>query len=150
MIPRVSSSEFSSGFLGRNTPAIITDALQGWDIGVHWSPRSLADSLGHRQATVSLSDDSRFQYKPSDDAREMVTFVDQDMRFGEAVQFMETEVGARHMYIMQQSIPDKYPELMDNLVIPDWVRTEKLDINLWFGRDTVTPAGAPSRPAPCD
>jgi jumonji domain-containing protein 7 len=139
-IPRVSSSRFSAEFAGGNTPAIITDALEDWRVAERWTPQSLADFVRHRKVTVSVAHNGRFRYDSTDedtaangaDARTEMDFVD-------AVSALYERRREGHVYVMQQSIPERLPELMDHLVVPPWIGSaEQAVINLWFGYATTT------------
>lgn len=138
MIARVTSSEFSSGFFDQNQPAIITDALSDWRVAERWTPAWLAGVSKSQRVTLSRASDGRYQCDPSNDGERSHTFDNSETEFGEIAQRLADPDAGDQVYVMQQSIPDKLPELLDSLVVPRWIETLRPDINLWFGRRTTT------------
>jgi hypothetical protein len=138
MIARVTSSEFSSGFFDQSRPAIITDALSDWRIAERWTPDYLAGVSKSQRVTLSRASDGRYQCDPSHDGARSHAFDNSETEFGEIAQRLVDPDAGDQIYVMQQSIPDKLPDLLDNLVVPRWIETQRPDINLWFGRRTMT------------
>jgi hypothetical protein len=138
MIERVTSSEFSRGFVDENRPAIITDALNDWRIAERWTPTYLAAVSKRQRVTYSSAKDGRYQFDPSHDGPRSGAFDNSEADFGEVAQRLLDPDAGDHVYVMQQSIPDKLPELLDNLVVPHWIEAQRPAINLWFGRRTKT------------
>lgn len=138
MIARVTRSEFAE-FLEQGKPAIITDALDDWRIAERWTPSYLASVATTRRVTLSTSSDGRYQFDPSHDRAKAIAFDNAEIDFGAATQrLLETDGDGDHIYLLQQSIPDVLPELLDNLVVPEWIASSHPMINLWFGRRTTT------------
>ncbi|MGQ7935487.1 cupin-like domain-containing protein [Paraburkholderia sp. D1E] len=138
MIARVTRSEFSASFFEQDTPAIITDALNDWPIADRWTPAYLAGVSKTQRVTLSTSSDGRYQFDSSDDGAKSHAFDTAEIDFGTATARMLEEDAGDHIYVMQQSIPDVLPELLDNLVVPEWIVAQRPAINLWFGRRTTT------------
>lgn len=138
MIARVSSSEFSSGFFEQGQPAIVTDALTDWQIETRWTPDALARIAKDRRIVSSRADDGRYRFAPSDEGARSNVFENSEMEFGEAARGLLDPDAGDTVYVMQQSIPEKLPELLDHVVVPPWIEGEHPAINLWFGRRTAT------------
>lgn len=138
MIARVTRSEFSAGFFEKDQPAIITDALNDWPIAERWTPAYLAGVAQTQRVTLSTSSDGRYRFDPSHDGAKSHAFDTAEVDFGAAAARMLEDDGGDHIYVMQQSIPDVLPELLDNLVVPEWIAGQHPAINLWFGRRTTT------------
>lgn len=138
MIARVSSREFSSDFFEQGRPAIVTDALTGWQVGTRWTPEALARVATNRRIVSSRAQDGRYRFAPSDDGARSNVFDNREMEFGEAARRLLDPDDGDPLYVMQQSIPDKLPELLDDVVVPSWIAQERPAINLWFGRRTAT------------
>lgn len=138
MIAKVTSHEFSRSFFAEGRPAVITDALDEWRIGERWMPEHLVDAAKHRRITTSRSGDGRYRFDPSREGASSNAFETSETTFGEAVRHLLDPDAGDHLYVMQQSIPEKLPELLDHVVLPRWIGDERPAINLWFGRGTTT------------
>lgn len=138
MIPRVTSQEFVEKFFARKIPAIVTDATSDWGMSADWSPEFLTSLIGDKTVTVSISASGRFDYDPTGKATSEIT--EERMTFAAAAQQVSEGMGGRQLYVMQQSIPKQFPELMKEIRVPRWVpNVEHTSINLWFGRNSITP-----------
>ena len=138
MIARVTRSEFSAGFFEQGRPAIITDALHEWQIAERWAPGHIARIAKTRPITMSTSRDGRYLFDASYDSARSHAFERTEVEFGDAAQRMLDENAGDHIYVMQQSIPDVLPELLDNVIVPEWIVSSRPAIHLWFGRRTTT------------
>ncbi len=138
MIPRVTRERFAELF-SRRMPAIVTDATSEWGMSGRWSPEYLASLIGDKVVDVNISANGRFTYDPSGRGTGD-GFSEEKMSFADAArQIAAAECGHR-LYVMQQSIPLKFPELMREIRVPQWVPdVNETSINLWFGRNSVTP-----------
>jgi jumonji domain-containing protein 7 len=141
MIPRVERSVFAeSSYLSEGTPAIITDGLSEWSGAGRWSPELLCSKISDRSVRVCISPATRFDWRPTLDRSQAAAFSHEEMLFSEAVRRITEGNEGRAIYLMQQSIPDKFPELGDCMVVPPWMADVDVKrTNLWFGRDSVTP-----------
>jgi hypothetical protein len=139
MIARVSCNEFSSSYFRQGIPAIVQGALDSWRPGECWSPGYLAALANGRTVTVGVAKDGRYLFNQSTDPLNMYEYERQEIAFGEAVRTVLERQRGNRFYILQQSIPDKLPELARNLVVPQWIQAEHPDINLWLGSDTQGP-----------
>ncbi|HEU4886739.1 MAG TPA: cupin-like domain-containing protein [Thermoanaerobaculia bacterium] len=139
MIPRVTRAQFAEKYFSRKIPAIVTDATADWGMSGQWSPEYLLSLIGAKPVTVSISANGKFSYDPSG-KKTSDSFSEQTMSFAEAARQIATEESGRQLYVMQQSIPLKFPELMREIRVPQWVpNVNETSINLWFGRSSVTP-----------
>ncbi|MGG1948161.1 cupin-like domain-containing protein [Trinickia sp. NRRL B-1857] len=138
MIARVSSSEFSSRFFEQGQPAIITDALADWQLDTRWTPDALARMATDRRIVSSRADDGRYRFAPSDEGAQSNVFENSEVEFGEAARRLLDPDDGDTVYVMQQSIPEKLPELLEHVVVPPWITGQHPAINLWFGRRTAT------------
>lgn len=136
MIPRMNTDQFNAGFGNRTKPAIITDALGDWRVNERWTPEHITEMVGDRQVEISRTERKMFQHSPTQPIR--AEYSSETISFKEAADAISMASGGQ-LYVMQQSIPEKLPELMDILRIPHWIEVDKPTINLWFGRSTVTP-----------
>ncbi len=142
MIPCVQRSVFSQGsFLSDGTPAIITDGLSEWSGGGNWSPELLSSKISDRTVKVCISPARRFDWRPTLDRSQAAAFSHEEMLFSEAVRrIVEGDDGGAAIYLMQQSIPEKFPELAECMVVPPWAAdADVVRTNLWFERDSTTP-----------
>jgi hypothetical protein len=139
-IDRVSSETFEKEYLEQNRPAIITGALSDWDAIRKWSPGYLASALRAKHVTVAVSSETQFNYDPNRDAgEEAARYRYTQTDFVSAVSAI-CEDGPEHYYLMQRSIPDEFPELLQDIRTPTWLDDQRPAINLWFGSaGNVTP-----------
>jgi jumonji domain-containing protein 7 len=138
MIARVSSKAFSSEFFAQGQPAIITDALTDWQIETRWTPEALARTARDRRIVSSRAGDGRYRFAPSDEGSRSNVFETSEIEFGEAARRLLDPGDGDTVYVMQQSIPEKLPELLGHVVVPPWIAGQQNAINLWFGRRTAT------------
>lgn len=139
MIPRVTPEQFAESYFSRKIPAIVTDATSEWGMSGRWSPEYLTSLIGSRPVTVSISAEGKFSYDPSGKATSD-SFSEESMIFAEAARQIAGEDCGRRLYVMQQSIPLQFPELMREIRVPHWIsNVRETSINLWFGRNSVTP-----------
>ncbi|HEX6096256.1 MAG TPA: cupin-like domain-containing protein [Thermoanaerobaculia bacterium] len=138
-LPRVTREQFAEKFFARQLPAIVTDATADWGMSGRWSPEYLASLIGSKQVSVSVSANGKFSYDASGRGTS-ANFAEERMTFAEAARQVAEADGDRLLYVMQQSIPKQFPELMKEIRVPQWVpKAEETSINLWFGRSSVTP-----------
>jgi len=140
MIDKVSSEKFEKEYLEQNRPAIITGALSDWDAIGKWSPDYLCSALKTKQVTVAVSSEGQFNYDPNRNVGEEASrYRYTQMDFASAVSAI-CQDGTEHYYLMQRSIPDEFPELLQDIRTPKWLDHQRPAINLWFGStENVTP-----------
>ena len=95
-----------------------------------WTPEHISERLADREIPISIADaDGAFRYNP--DAREGLRF--EPMRGSRlAAEFRATAVD-RKLCMQQMPIASALPELSDELTIPSWVPTGKInEVNLWM------------------
>lgn len=139
MIPRVTAQEFVEKYFSKKMPAIVTDATADWGMSGQWSPEYLTSLIGDKIVMVSTSATGKFSYDTAGKATSE-SFSEVPMSFAEAARQIAAGDGGRQLYLMQTSIPKHFPELMKQIRVPRWVpNVEQTSINLWFGRNSVTP-----------
>jgi jumonji domain-containing protein 7 len=116
--------------------------MSDWKHQGRWPVEHLAARLENDWVMVAASDGQRFNYSVEEaDGVGNKGFAGEIMAFAEARKLICGETLAdRHYYLMQRSIPDEFPQLMPDIVVPRWIEDEQLSINLWFGSaGNVTP-----------
>lgn len=142
LIDRVSSETFAEEYLDQNRPAIITDALSDWPAIGKWSPNYFSSTLKTKRVTVAVSSEAQFNYDPNKGVdKDSARYRYAQMDFGRAVSAIcEDGPGHEHYYLMQRSIPDEFPELLQDIKTPAWLDGQQPAINLRFGSgENVTP-----------
>lgn len=140
MIPRLAQTDFCLElWLQQNKPAVIRGALTAWNIKEHWSPEYLTGLLTNRRAVVRTSNSASFGYRPSTDLKSSYAFATKEMPFPDAVKLITSAETSTYAYMLQQPIPQLYPELMNHLEVPTWIRNNAPQIQMWFGNDSITP-----------
>ena len=139
-IARVNSETFEKQYLEQNKPAIISDALADWDAIGKWSPDYLSSVLRAKRVTIAVSNEAQFNYDPNSGAGEGASrYRSAQMDFVNAVSSICKD-GPEHYYLMQRSVPDEFPELLQDIRTPEWLTDQSAAINLWFGSaGNVTP-----------
>lgn len=138
-IPRVTPDQFAENFFSRRMPAIVTDAISEWGMSGRWSPEYLTSLIGSKPVIVTISANGKFSYDPSGKGISD-SFSEESMSFAEAARQIAGADCDRQLYVMQQSIPLQFPELMSEIRVPQWIsNVRETSINLWFGRNSVTP-----------
>jgi jumonji domain-containing protein 7 len=101
----------------------------------------LASALANRRVTVSFPDEKgNFAYNLTPDPEQRRAFSEQEMDFAQAARLIAGNDANRGIYVMQQSLSQSLPELLDDIRVPEWIsQFPNPDINLWFGRGTTSP-----------
>jgi hypothetical protein len=142
LIDRVNSEVFEKKYLDQNRPAIIIDALSDWNTMGRWSPSYFSSAFKTKQVVVAISSGPQFNYAPNEGVDgEAARYKYVEMEFAGAVSAICRNGPANeHYYLMQRSIPDEFPELLQDIKTPKWINYDRPAINLWFGAaDNVTP-----------
>jgi jumonji domain-containing protein 7 len=142
LIDRVNSETFEEEYLDHNKPAIITGALSDWDAIGKWSPDYLSSALKTKRVTLAVSREGQFNYDPNRKiGEEAARYHYAQMDFATAVSAIcQDAPGHEHYYLMQRSIPEEFPELLQDIKTPAWLDYQRPAINLWFGSaENVTP-----------
>jgi Cupin-like domain len=138
-VPRVerpSAEVFRERYLKPAVPIVLADAVSDWPASRRWSPEYFAATMGDKEVLVfAAAADGRFglnaehggpEYEPR--PMSIRTFVEQ---------YIDGEPDAglpQRFYIQRLSIPDALPELLDDIVTPDYVEKKQVLLtNLWFG-----------------
>lgn len=139
-LPRVTIDTFEREFWSTERPALIIDALSSWKALGLWSPDYLASVLGNKTVRVEFSDSNHFGYtQEKNDSNKITAFSHESMDFATATARI-TAAGPGHYYVMQHSIPDEFPELLEDFTPPHLVAGREPTTNLWFGSgENVTP-----------
>ncbi|WP_323073550.1 cupin-like domain-containing protein [Mycetohabitans endofungorum] len=126
-------------FFEKNQPAIITNALTEWHIEKLWSPQYLISTLKDKVLAVNISKNGKFDYTPAHEFKNSTKYDKKIMTFGDAGRKIIEGDENQCLYIMQKSIPEEFPEIMNNIIIPKLIIPHNPIINLWFGKNTITP-----------
>src|SRR4051812_4063752 len=140
MIARVDRTGFSQGpYLTENIPAVITDCLSDWSEHGKWSPEWLCSRAHERQVKVCVSQNNRFNWRATMERKEVAEFSYEEMTFSAAARRITGSASGSEIYLMQQSLPEKFPELLESIATPQWVTDPNtVKTNLWFGRGSIT------------
>jgi Cupin-like domain len=141
-VHRVRSEMFEGKYLDREIPAIIIDALSDWKAVNAWSPEYLASVLKDKQTVIAVSTEDRFNYSSSENVDgDALQYQCETLDFIDAIsKILNSNATDERYYVMQTSIPDKFPELLPDIKSPKWIESNEAAINLWFGTaNNVTP-----------
>jgi len=132
-VPPPTRAQFEQEYLAPARPVVIKAGLGG---GLaRWTPESLAERLGDKPVSASISQSGVFHYDPVAVRKFRVV----RRTFRQAV----AEIGSgTHgaMYLMQQSIHENFPELAGDVRPPELLGDAPAAPHFWFGSaDNVTP-----------
>jgi hypothetical protein len=110
-------------------PVILTGVLDGWRAPQLWTIDYLSERIGHRVAPVEHYPDGSFlgswQHREMDVASYLAQLAD--------------PAGPPCAYLAQVSIPELFPELLDDIVVPTFLaQARNLGAALFLGSDTTT------------
>jgi hypothetical protein len=135
-IERPSAEVFRERYLKPAVPVVLRDAVSDWPASTRWSPEYLAATLGDKEVLVfAAAADGRFGIDPEHGGPEY------EPRTMTIRTFVEKYIDAdgdddldQRWYIQRLSIPDTLPELLDDIVTPEYVEKKQVLLtNLWFG-----------------
>lgn len=140
----LSREAFEAVFGAGPRPLVIRGGMTDAPAWRLWTNEYLVERAGHRSIRVTSSETSTFN--PNADAG-MGRNVEHDETFADSIRIVTEATAAARHYVMQQSVPDKLPELVDDVPAPRWLpeRAVLARVNLWFGTDTTTPLHFDSR-----
>lgn len=131
-IPRLSclsKEQFINEYQLSGKPVIISRLPSDWGPFGTWTPASLSQRLKDKQVQVATAQAGIFHYDPTQGRGFHLTH----QTFQEAVKEICTPAGNTGVYIMQQSIQQSFPELVDDIVPPEILGNEQSAIQFWFG-----------------
>lgn len=134
--PTLSREEFDREFLGRGRPVVIERGASDWPARDAWTPERLKHRLAGRTVKVASSERDVFGYDEAEAAYSV-----EELPFAEAADLiMRVRPSSRRYYLMQQSIPREFPELVPDLPAPEYIGGARAHPHLWFGTEgNLTP-----------
>jgi Cupin-like domain len=110
---------------------IIDDVASNWKACRNWSNDYLVSVCGHNQVPVETYPDNYFEgYNYARLDNDYYT----TMTFGEYMDIVEGNKSDNRLYYLSQvDMRNYFPQLMEDIVLPDFFKTEPRDINLFFG-----------------
>jgi hypothetical protein len=138
-VPRVAAlarDEFERGYLAPGTPVVVEGGAAGWPAQQAWQPERLRQTLAGRKVKVASSEHDVFGYDETAAAYEV-----EELDFAEAADLItRVRPSSRRYYLMQQSIPREFPQLVGDLPAPEYVGRARAHPHLWFGTEgNLTP-----------
>ncbi|XP_033632066.1 bifunctional peptidase and arginyl-hydroxylase JMJD5-like [Asterias rubens] len=127
-IARVSAptkEEFLNNYFQKDTPVIITDVASSWP-AASWSLESIKERAGHNKAFIRQNTSK------------------QDYKIGKAYNIRESSLGdyisdlevgnarSRNSYLAVQNIKSTFPELEDDVPMPDYIGKIHMGPYLWI------------------
>lgn len=133
-IDNPSSKIFTENFNVPRKPVIITGALSQWKATSSlWNADYLAALFGHKQVDISVSQNGIFIGTPEsgfDKLRRKIQFRD----FINHLTSNQSELADNFYYLQQQSIPRVFPELMEDIVFPEYFPQKNyVEPTIWIG-----------------
>lgn len=137
-VPRIekpSAEAFRERYLKPGVPVILADALSDWPASTRWSPEYFAETVGDKEVLVfAAAPDGRFGVDPEHGGPEHEPKPMSIRNFVKTYIDAATDDLDQRGYIQRASIPDTLPELLEDIVKPDYVEDKQVLLtNLWFG-----------------
>ncbi|HJU40490.1 MAG TPA: cupin-like domain-containing protein, partial [Tahibacter sp.] len=127
------AARFFAEYAWPSVPVLIRGIAERWGPLAQWEPRRLAGRIRDEPMPVSISE-GVYDFNPhTDNWLPRETIVQMPVR--ELVRRIETRASAREcLYLNQQSIPRRLPELMAQMTLPPLVPDGSIqDVFLWLG-----------------
>lgn len=127
------AARFFADYAWPNVPVLVAGVAQRWGSLDRWQPRRLAELIRDDPMPVSISE-GVYDFNPhADNWLPRETIVQMPVR--ELVRRIETRTNEREcLYLNQQSIPRRLPELMAHMSLPPLVPEDSIqDVFLWLG-----------------
>ncbi|WP_179415714.1 cupin-like domain-containing protein [Mucilaginibacter sp. E4BP6] len=126
-IEKMSQSEFDEEFFAKCCPIVIKNAMTDSQAFREWDLGSLKGRFGNENTVVGFSNNGIF------DPRENKISYER-MSFAQAIDKINGEDGHRY-YIQRHSLIDNFPELLDELPTPEWIKDTDIirSTNIWIG-----------------
>jgi Cupin-like domain len=116
---------------GYKKPVIITGMISEWPAFERWSIEYLNEKVGHKEVEVSVSTNEIFGFDTETHA-----FQKKMMRFSEFTNWiMQNDRRGVRYYLHTCPIETDFPELLEDVIIPDYFRKPMLMKNIWVGTD---------------
>ncbi|GJM33276.1 MAG: hypothetical protein DHS20C18_22770 [Saprospiraceae bacterium] len=136
-VQHLTAVQFNKLYFQENKPVIIKGGVKEAKSYNHWSLDYLKSKFANRPVRVFYSESGYYNFNVQG---QMVPI---QVSFEEATEYFTSNQYNNKSYYMQQvSIPDVFPELMDDLETPEWNLPSDLInvVNLWIGgAGCVTP-----------
>uniref|UniRef100_A0A0R3RV12 JmjC domain-containing protein n=1 Tax=Elaeophora elaphi TaxID=1147741 RepID=A0A0R3RV12_9BILA len=116
-------------------PVIIRGLVNQWPAFTKWNFSYFNETIGHRTVPIEIGS----SYADSDWKQTLMTFHDFIKKF------VECENSDNPGYLAQHRLFDQIPELLDDIIIPDYCAfgeegIDNVDMNIWIGpAGTVSP-----------
>jgi hypothetical protein len=126
-----SPEEFRATYVHGSRPVVIEGGISAWPAMGAWTPESLAAKVGAREIMVQSSPTGIFGLDP---VRGGPRYAEVDTTLGDYVERLMEAEGDTRYYVQRINIPEKLPELMEDIALPDYVDAGLVYlINLWLG-----------------
>ena len=135
-VARLSPDEFERAHVARSAPVVVEGGAASWPALQAWQPAELRRKLAGHRVKVASSERDVFGYDESEAA-----YAVEELDFAAAADLItRAQPSRRRYYLMQQSIPREFPELVADLPAPEYVGRARAHPHLWFGTEgNLTP-----------
>lgn len=134
----LSYEQFLKEYLIPDKPVILTGAMEDWPTMSKWGAEYFKSTLSNQKVKVAVSENGMFPSKPEQGWS--ATDYEQ-MDFFDYLNMIEDSKKLEKVYYLQhKSLPDVFPELLNDIQIPKYIKSLNPTINLWIGSGgNVTP-----------
>ncbi|MEC4812263.1 MAG: cupin-like domain-containing protein [Scytonema sp. PMC 1069.18] len=130
-IHKPTPEEFKKNILSSRKPVIITGKMSDWKALSLWSVDYLNTVVGNKEVDIHISKDKIFNVNPEAG----FTINSKKMKFRDLIDWiLQKKRTHEHYYLQQKPITIFFPELVQDIEIPDYIEPKLLIItNLWVG-----------------
>lgn len=134
----LSYEQFLKEYLIPGKPVILTGVMEDWPAMSKWGAEYFKSTLSNQKVKVAVSENGMFPSKPEQGWS--ATDYEQ-MDFFDYLNMIEDSKKLEKVYYLQhKSLPDVFPELLNDIQIPKYIKSPNPTINLWIGSGgNVTP-----------
>lgn len=125
-IDLIDKEQFYQEYFLKSQPLVIRQGINDWPALSLWSPEYFARIYSNKKIKIAIFNKKSHYREPHME----------EIAMKDAVSRICTNTNSEiKYYILQQSIPDNYEEIMQDFQLPTWIEKKREDyfINLWFG-----------------
>lgn len=138
IVNNISKTDFQNLYFNKRKPVIISNGINDWFATKNWSLDYFAKTYPTKKVQVGISQTKVFSYSKVHEKTKglmKVNFIEMK----DLVDNLLNENSTEKYYLVHQSVPDTFQELLGDFDIPSWAERDKTySIHLWVGAKNNT------------
>jgi hypothetical protein len=133
IVDNISKVDFQNQYFNKQKPVVITNGINDWFATKNWSLDYFAKAHSTKKVNVGISQTKVFSYsKVHEKTKGLMKIQTIDMK--DLIDNLLNEQSEQKYYLVHQSVPNDFKELMQDFTIPSWADQNKTySIHLWVG-----------------